>query len=282
MKIGVIGGGTVGRATARCWLEHAEEVMVFDVDPKRSTVSDDLARVMELSNLIFICLPEDKIESFLSGSALGLEQSATFKVQCQEANFVIKSTVPVGTTRKLRDKYGLVNLCHSPEFLTERCAVTDAQMPAQLIIGRPDTHDADGDCYQLWLEVHRKRFPGVPIYDMSSDESELVKLIVNAFAATKVSFFNEMRSLSDALGLDWQRVIEGVLGDGRIGHSWTKVPGPDGKRGFGGKCLPKDLLMLIESFRETRREIPDLSKQPLNPILNAVQARNSTDRKEQG
>ena len=83
---------------------------------------------------------------------------------------------------------------------------------------------------------------------MTSDESEAVKLMQNGFSAVKIAFFNEMRCLADDRGLDWTRVMDGLLAGGWINPAHTQVPGPDGKRGFGGGCLEKDLANLIDHF----------------------------------
>lgn len=236
MKIGVIGNGVVGNATARCFMEH-HEVKVHDQLPERNVHSRE--EVLE-SELVFVCLPTPQkegshdcdlqyIHSFF-GSGLP-----------KDTQFVLRSTVPIGTTRELKKQYGL-SIVHSPEFLTARCAVTDAHTPARMIVG--------GLCGKL-CDLYRQRFPGVPVLIMDSDESEAVKLIVNSFFAVKVAFFNEVNWLCQKLKLDWTTVRAGVLSDGRIAHSHTMVPGPDGGFGFGGTCLPKDsanLLALLEDM----------------------------------
>lgn len=260
MKIGVIGGGIVGRATARAWQEHCREVRLYDRIRVHGT--HDLITILE-SDLIFVCVPEDVVDDVFSDHAL--------PIRFRSANFVLKSTVPVGTTRRLAKQHGLTNLVHSPEFLTERCAIWDAQNPASVIIGSPKgaaTLSDDNKCYDMYFDACQERFPGINIFNLSSDESELVKLAVNAFAATKVAFFNEMWSLSDALGLNWERVVEGILSDGRIGNAWTMVPGPDGKLGFGGRCLPKDLRTTINCFNEARLDCS---------VLDAVQEHSNEE-----
>ena len=85
---------------------------------------------------------------------------------------------------------------------------------------------------------------------MTSDESEFVKYFANCFFATKVSYFNEMAVFARACGLDWDKVIKGVMSDGRIGISHYQVPGFDGSLGFGGTCFPKDINALIKSFEK--------------------------------
>lgn len=239
MRIGIIGGGVVGRATARCFLEHVEDVCVYDVLPERQTHSlpETLA-----ADLIFVCLPTPQKNKNLDCDLTSVE-SFFADHRGYSKNFILRSTVPIGTTRRLWEQYGLPNLIHSPEFLTARCAATDAQLPARNIVGIPDWdgHARWNDkttCRDLLLNLYRNRFPGVPIYYTTADESESVKLFTNAFFAVKLAYWNEVRMLADKLGLNWERVIEAVLADGRISHSHTKVPGPDGKFGFGGSCLP--------------------------------------------
>ena len=242
MKIGVIGNGVVGNATARCFMEHAE-VRVFDRVAERRT--HGLMQTLD-SSIVFVCVPEGQLDSVFR------------EMPDRLGNFAIKSTCPIGTTRKLAEKYGLKNLVHSPEFLTARCAVTDAQLPARNIIGIPNRMnlqpDSDGYersiCGEALDKLYEKRFPGVPIHLMTSDESEAVKLIQNSFFAVKVAFFNEVNELAQRLGLDWEVIRAALLADGRIAHSHTQVPGPDGKYGFGGACLPKDLTQLITQMHE--------------------------------
>lgn len=238
MRIGIIGNGIVGNATARCYMEH-HEVRVWDaVREKRTT--NNFRDILDCG-IIFVCLPTDAVEYFF-------RSHYTLHTEC---NYVLKSTVSIGTTRRLREEYGLVNLVHSPEFLTERCAVTDAQLPARNIVGAVQlgtTWRERSVCSVVLEELYKNRFPGVPVHVVTSDESEAIKLFTNAFFATKVTFFNEMFELAAALHLDWNSVLGGILSDGRISHSHTQVPGPDGKMGFGGKCLPKDLAMLVKQL----------------------------------
>lgn len=241
MKIGIIGGGVVGRATARCFMEHGE-VKVYDVVRERATHSKEETLACDL---VFVCLPTPQVPGSLECdvSALHVFFNGVLDYHDPSKNFVLRSTVPIGTTKRLAKEYNLPNLVHSPEFLTARCAITDAQVPARNIVGVPNG-GSNAASVTLAL-LYRDRFPGVPIHTMSSDESEAVKLFLNSFFAVKVAYFNEINELAEKLGLDWGRVLEGMLSDGRIAHSHTKVPGPDGKYGFGGTCLPKDLANLI-------------------------------------
>ncbi len=282
MKVGIIGGGVVGRATARCFMEHAE-VRVHDVCSEKATHSyTETLR----SDLVFVCLPTPQhvgtfecdtsaIDSFFENVA-----EDPFREQWQKTGFILRSTVPIGTTRRIRDTYNIDNIVHSPEFLTARCAITDAQIPARNIIGVPnkprDGLATGGNRAGEMLNIlYHQRFSGVPVYLMSSDESEAVKLFLNGFFAVKVAYWNEVRTLADQLQLDWQRVMEGVLSDGRIAHSHTQVPGPDGKFGFGGTCLPKDLASLVHHLMTT---LPNFGG-PL--VTTAALARNTVDRERE-
>ena len=85
----------------------------------------------------------------------------------------------------------------------------------------------------------------ISVIETNFESAELIKYVCNTFFATKVSFLNEMKLLSDKVGADWDTIIEGFVRDGRVGHSHTQVPGPDGKKGFGGSCFPKDIQALI-------------------------------------
>ena len=267
LTIGIIGNGVVGNATARTWMEHAE-VRVYDTNPLRRTHTWE--QVLSC-HVVFLCLPTPPYSSQRIPPGAANECDITeIEKTCvalrddqPNGTYALRSTVPIGTTRNLKAVYKLPNLVHNPEFLTARCAVTDAQTPARNIIGGEIITSTD----LRWL--YQLRFPGVPVHCMSSDESELVKLTQNSFFAVKVAFFNEVRALSDKLHLKWEIVLEAILADGRIAHSHTRVPGPDGKYGFGGSCLPKDLGNMIHC----------INKNGCSAIItSAAQARNSIDR----
>lgn len=269
VKIGVIGNGIVGSATARSFIEHVDEVRVYDKVPTKrvNPLLETLA-----CDLVFICLPtpQDKPNLRCDTSILD-EFFEAMREDYRETNFVLRSTVPIGYTKSIAEKYGFKSLIHSPEFLTARCAFTDAQMPARNILGYVANSMSYvlTDCEKQLQSLLKKRFPSVPIHKMTSDESESVKLMLNSFFAVKVSFFNEMYELCRKLGLDWERVLNGILSDGRIAYSHTKVPGPDGKLGYGGTCLPKDIASLIDTFDKNALK---------SPVLLSSHIRNQYDR----
>ncbi len=272
IRIGVVGMGIVGKATARCFLEHVAEVKCYDCIVSLGTHHvDDVLRC----DLVIVCLPEDKCEDFFR--------------RCPSSNYVLRSTVPVGFTKRISEEQHHSNLVHWPCFATERCSLVDEQMPARNIIGIPrymsqvipdpeiiercgegDYRVGHSQCSYLLFNTLIDRFPSVPLQLMSSDETETVKLMTNAFFATKVSLFNEFYAFCKVNDMDWEAVRLAILADGRICPSHTQVPGPDGKMGFGGRCLPKDLDILIQSMMETRSAIPE--------IIASVKRRNLWDR----
>jgi UDPglucose 6-dehydrogenase len=256
-RIGIIGGGVVGTATARSWVEHVKEVKVFDIDPKRATHS--LKDTLD-SDFVLICLPTPKkphsrecdtstiTNFFKEVDGQELLRDIEYPV------FVIKSTVPIGFTRELALGYNWdYPIIHSPEFLTARCSLIDAQIPSRNIVGTPQTSTNDEviDWGTCWGNTLAERFPQTPLLSVTSSESEMIKLVCNSFFAAKITFFNEIyRLISRTPGVLWNNVLEGVLMDGRISPSHTQVPGPDHKFGYGGECLPKDLNNLASCFQE--------------------------------
>jgi len=155
--------------------------------------------------------------------------------------FVIKSTVPVGTTKKYTEKH---NVIHNPEFLTARNAVEDYGKAERNVVGGNNELCTD------FVSFFEACFPKIPSVMVSSDESEAIKYFSNVFLAYKVAYFNKIYDFCQATGMEYDNVRKGVTGDSRIGKSHTQVPGIDNDRGFGGTCFPKDLNSLITQFEE--------------------------------
>jgi UDPglucose 6-dehydrogenase len=256
MRVGVVGGGVVGAATARALVEHVKEVRVYDLVPERGT--HRLHETVMDSDVVFVCLPTpQKAGSLECDTSIVEEFFSHMGGLLHTRNFVLRSTVPPGFTKRMRDKFGLENLVHSPEFLTARCADLNAHMPGRNIVGYPDfvpvVENASGR--HPVEDLYNARWPHVPLVRLMSWQTELVKLATNGFFAVKVVYWNEVYQFCRKLrggdpGAAWTEVIETILLDGRIHESHTKVPGPDGKFGFGGACLPKDLANLISSAME--------------------------------
>lgn len=259
MKIGIVGGGVVGKATARVWVEYAD-VKVYDVLQERRTHS--LESVLD-SEMVFVCLPTPAGQNGACNTSI-VEEFFT-RLSGLDTSFALRSTMPIGKTAWLRERYSLNNLIHYPEFLTARCAATDAHLPTRHIVGGFHCR-AKADLIRM-LE---RRFPGVPIFPCTLEESEATKLFTNSLFAIKIAAWNELYNACLRLGLDFQHIRKCVLSDGRIAHSHTNVPGPDGRQGFGGTCLPKDLANLTQCL-EAAGLIPWM--------LKAAAARNQEDRK---
>ncbi len=244
-SIGVVGAGYVGGTVAKGF-EHCGEVRVYDILPKRCTHSfEDVVN----SDFVFVALPTPMVSA--EGGEANLEIIFDFfkKVKSigykSNSIFIIKSTVPIGTTKKISKQFGMSNIVHNPEFLREATALEDFLHPSRIIIG--------GQCpgsIKKVKELFYELFPEVRCYIMSSDASEMVKYMANSFLATKVIFFNEMYLLAEKLDISWNDLIKGVLSDKRIGRSHYQVPGPDLQRGIGGACFPKDINALIKTMED--------------------------------
>lgn len=243
MKVGVIGCGFVGRAVVSGFKEL--DPKSFDKDPKlsKNTFNEVLAQ-----DYIFICVPTPMDLSKGGQCDLSILESCIKEISDVGTRgvLIIKSTVPVGTTKRLQEEYPRLHFVHSPEFLTARNAEWDFQNPDRNIIGHSGNTSAAGAVSRLY----NFRFPNIKCLLMTSNESEMVKYIANCFLATKVSFFNEVHAFSEIKDCNWNTVISGVVSDHRIGDSHNKIPGPDGDCGFGGTCFPKDINSLIHQMNE--------------------------------
>lgn len=263
-KIGVVGNGFVGSAIVKGFLQY-NDVKIYDADTSKSTHS--LEDVIT-QDVVFVCLPtpmfKDTFECDTSYIVNFFNNVIALNYNSNTV-FIIKSTVPIGTTDYLCEKFKPLKIVHSPEFLTARTALIDFITPSRNIVGGKEENGV-----QIIKSLYEYRFPGVKCFTMKSSESEFVKYFTNTFFATKVSFFNEMFLLIQKLGLNWNNILEGVMTDGRIGISHHQVPGHDGDMGFGGTCFPKDINAFIKTFE----------KNNINPImLNATWNRNLEVRK---
>lgn len=244
-SIGIIGNGFVGSAILHGFILHTKDIYVYD--KKKSISSNSLQQTVKQSDVIFICLPTPMYESGecdLSIIHSCLEEIQTLGLPLDEKIFVIKSTVVPGTTDGLKEKFPSLSFVFNPEFLTQRKARLDFINTARIVLG------GDKDPVDIVEELYRHRFPHTKIIKTDCKTAEMIKYMCNCFFATKVSFMNEMKQISDAIGCDWDNAMEGFITDGRIGNSHIDVPGHDGDVGFGGKCFPKDLNALISKSEE--------------------------------
>lgn len=245
MKIAIVGHGFVGGA-----VEYGfSNVEKYIVDPKYGTEICDLEEPTPdfqergVPDFTFICVPtpmgEDGSidEKHIRSS---LEKIAYY---WHKTVVVIKSTVTPQVLTQLQKDFNQLDIVYNPEFLTERAAKDDfVNPPFHILGGRNAPVYAVEDLYENYSMC-----TPCPVYKMTMEEASYVKYAINTFLATKVIFLNQLKDAMDAEGLNFQRVVNAVCADPRIGYSHSRVPGFDGKPGYGGACFPKDVSALIHS-----------------------------------
>ncbi len=244
MKLGIIGNGFVGNAIAHAFVPYLE-VKIFDKNPEKSFNTID--EVVNDSDVVFVSVPTPmRKDGTIDLSIVESVFEAVEKVKKQESKtiFVLKSTVVPGTTRKLKSRFPTLQIVFNPEFLTERHARFDFLNQSRIILGFEtdiDDHNRNLSVNKI-KKLYNLRFSGNNFITTNYETAEMIKYFNNLFFAVKVSFMNEMKLVSDKLGtVNWDKAVSGFVSDGRVGDSHLQVPGPDGKRGFGGSCFPKDI-----------------------------------------
>ena len=274
MKIAIVGTGYVGLVAGACFADTGTHVVCVDVDeakldrlrrgevpffepnladmvkrnwPKRLEFSSDLAHSIEGSDAVFIAVGTPPSEDGSADLSHVLKVAGDIALATpHDLVLVLKSTVPVGTNRRVRDlvrQHTLrrVSVVSNPEFLKEGDAINDFLKPDRVVVGTDDDA-AFAILNRLYAPFVRRQNR---ILRMSPKSAEIVKYAANALLATKVSFINEMAELCDRAGADVEHVRLGLGADSRIGYSFL-FPG----LGFGGSCFPKDLRALVRTGQD--------------------------------
>jgi nucleotide sugar dehydrogenase len=228
MKIQIVGVGVVGGAQAYLASQLGHEVL--GVDRSRPT-SEHARMVKEMEqdvDITFICTQESAVPAVVTD----------LMARRVKGLYVIKSTVPSGTTRSLMEKFS-IHMCHNPEFLVERTALESVSHPSMVAIGQ---------CCPNHGQILKNFYAplGCPVVISQPTVTETVKLTLNSYLSTLISFWNEIDKVARALGISTKDVADIVTLNPRVSGYGTEFFGAP----FGGKCLPKDVDQFIQVFHQ--------------------------------